>query len=88
MEAKLQNLNNAWNEFVMGLANNDVLKAGVDALTGLLNTINNITSSLSGGSGAGKSIANFMTVIGALAGGRALAKGAFGWIGAQMGLPG
>ena len=87
MEAKLQALSNAWNEFVMGLANNDVLKAGVDALTGLLNTINNITSSLSGGSGAGKSIANFMTVIGALAGGRALAKGAFGWIGAQMGLP-
>jgi TP901 family phage tail tape measure protein len=88
MEAKLQKLKNAWNEFTMGLANNEILKGGIDLLTGLLETINKLTDALSGGSGLGKSIVNFMTVIGALKGGKALLSGGFSFIGKSMGAPG
>lgn len=77
MEAKLQKLKNAWDQFIMGLANNDLLKAGVDALTGLLNAINGIISGLSGGSGAIKSIVSLLAIVGALKGGQALARGIF-----------
>jgi hypothetical protein len=77
MEAKLQQLKNAWDQFVMGLANNDILKFGVDLLTGFLNTVNKLTSALSGGNGLAKSVINLTTVIGALAGGRALSKSIF-----------
>ena len=77
MEAKLQRLKNAWDQFVMGLANNDILKFGVDLLTGFLETVNKLTSALSGGNGLAKSVINLTTVIGALAGGRALSKSIF-----------
>ena len=48
LEAKLQRLSNAWNTFVMGLADNQLIKQGVDLLTNLLETINNLTSNLGG----------------------------------------
>lgn len=86
MEAKLQKLSNAWNQFLMGLANNDILKGGVDLLTKLLETINNLTNALSGGNGLGKSFLSLMTVIGALMGGKALLGGVFKWAGTQMGM--
>ena len=50
----------------MGLANNEVLKAGVDALTWVLETVNKLTDAISGGNGLAKSITNLMTVVGAL----------------------
>jgi hypothetical protein len=46
LEAKLQKLENAWNTFVMGLANSDVIKMGVDLLTNLLETLNSMTDNL------------------------------------------
>ena len=45
LEAKLNKLENAWNEFVMGLANSDFIKQAVDLLTKLLTVINNLTGS-------------------------------------------
>ena len=48
MSAKLSNLENAWNEFTMGIADNEIIKAGVDILQGLLNIINELTSALPG----------------------------------------
>ena len=86
MEAKLQKLNNAWNEFTMGLANNEILKFGVDFLTQFLTTINNTTSALSGGNGLIKSIVNLITVIGALKGGATIAKTIFEGSGKTGGL--
>jgi hypothetical protein len=62
----------------MGLANNEIIKLGVDLLTGLLETINNITSALSGGNGLVKSIISLVTVIGALKGGKSLFDNLFG----------
>ena len=69
MEAKLQKLKNAWDEFAMGLANNEILKFGVDLLTGVLEVVNKLTNALSGGGGLVKSVISLMTVIGALKGG-------------------
>lgn len=56
MQAKLSELKNAWDQFVMGLANNEILKFGVDTLTKILSTINDIISAISGGSGLVKSV--------------------------------
>lgn len=43
LEAKLNELKNAWDEFALGIANDSLIKLGVDLLTGLLNVINDIT---------------------------------------------
>ena len=48
LESKLNRLKNAWDEFLMGIANNAIIKSVVDALTGLLNIINQITANLPG----------------------------------------
>ena len=78
MEAKLQKLKNAWDEFAMGLANNEILKFGVDFLTQILTTVNKLTAALSGGNGLVKSIINLVTVIGALKGGKEIFRRMFG----------
>jgi hypothetical protein len=62
----------------MGLANNEILKFGVDLLTGFLETVNKLTDALSGGNGLVKSVISLITVIGALKGGNALLSGLFG----------
>ena len=43
LAAKLQRLKNAWDTFVMGLANSEAIKMGVDLLTSFLNKINELT---------------------------------------------
>ena len=48
METLLAKLKNAWNEFTMGIANNEVLKTGVKILTTFLNILNSITNVLPG----------------------------------------
>lgn len=64
MESKLAKLKNAWDEFVMGLANNEAIKFFVDILTVLLNVINSITNALSGGGGLSKAFISFAAVLG------------------------
>ena len=46
LESKLAKLDNAWNEFTMGLTNNEAIKLGVDTLTLLLNIVNDLTGIL------------------------------------------
>ena len=46
MDAKLNKLKNAWDKFAMGLANNQILKAGVDVLTKFFTVINAVIDSL------------------------------------------
>lgn len=65
MESKLAKLKNAWDEFVMGLANNDILKFGVDALTVLLNTVNSLLKTLSGGQPIIKTFLTGLLAVGA-----------------------
>lgn len=74
LESKLNRLSNAWDAFTMGLANNELIKLGVDLLTGLLNTINTITGVLPG---AGEGIAKLLITIGALKAGGAIFDGFF-----------
>ena len=52
LDAKLQKLQNAWDTFTMGLANNQAIKIAVDMLTGLLNIVNDLTGALGDGIGA------------------------------------
>lgn len=48
LEAKMEQLKNAWHEFTMGIMNSDLVKAGVDLATKFLNIINSITSGVLG----------------------------------------
>lgn len=78
LETKLSKLKNAWNEFLMGLSNNEVIKTAVDVLTGLLQTINKIISSLSGGNGLIKSVLSIGTAIGGLKLGKSIISSLIG----------
>ena len=67
LEAKMNQLKDAWDQFTMGIANNTLIKGGIDALTGLLNIINKLTEHLPG---ATKGIANLLLMIGGFVGGK------------------
>lgn len=43
LESKIARLTNAWNNFILGIADSSLIKIAVDALTGLLNVLNKIT---------------------------------------------
>lgn len=85
MSAKLNQLKDAWNNFLMGLANNEILKAGIDTLTKLLETINSIIDGISGGSGLIKSIASLGVAFGALKLGKSILGGGLAKMGAKFG---
>ena len=78
LTSKLSKLKNAWDEFVMGLSNNEVIKTAVDVLTGLLQTINKIIDGLSGGSGLIKSIISITAAIGGLKLGKSIISSLIG----------
>lgn len=86
MESKLQRLKNAWNEFLMSLSNNTVLKAGIDILTFVINGINKLNDLISGGNGLTKSFASLITVVGGLAVGKRLLTGMLGEVARKTGL--
>lgn len=65
LQSKLARLKNAWDQFLMGLANNTIIKTAVDLLTGLLNIVNSLTEAF--GTGVG-SILKWVAVITAFAG--------------------
>lgn len=48
-EAKTNRLANAWDEFTMGIVNNEAIKGGVDLLTGLLNIVNKVSDAMGDG---------------------------------------
>lgn len=72
LASKLAKFKNAWDEFAMGLANNEIIKVAVDTLTTLLQTINKILDTVSGGSGILKSTLSILTAIGGLKLGKSL----------------
>jgi hypothetical protein len=92
MESKLKRLENAWNQFLMGLANNEILKGAVDTLTFIIDGVNKLTDALSGGNGLVKSIISLITVVGALKLGKNVLGGLLGgglsWAGNKMGISG
>ena len=56
LAAKLTKLKNAWDQFTMGLANNEIIGGVVTLLTDLLTAINGIIDGISGGNGLIKSV--------------------------------
>lgn len=48
LESKLARLKNAWDEFVLGITNSDLIKTGVDTLTTILQIINKLTKGAGG----------------------------------------
>lgn len=80
LSAKLTKLKNAWDQFAMGLANNEFIKGAIDVLTGLLNTINSIIDGISGGNGLAKSVLSLGFAFSAFK----LGKNFLGQIGAKL----
>ena len=61
LQTKLARLKNAWNEFILGLADSDVIKGAVDMLTNLITAINNLIKAISGKNSGVKMITTFFT---------------------------
>lgn len=61
LQTKLSRLKNAWDEFILGLANSDVIKGAVDALTDLITAINTLIKGISKGNASVKMITTFFT---------------------------
>lgn len=84
LQSSLTKLKNAWDQFSMGLANNEILKAGIDTLTFLLETLNKIIDAISGGNGLVKSVASLAVAFGGLKIGGNLIKSLTQSFGAQL----
>ena len=78
MESKLAQLKNAWGQFTMGLANNEILKFGVELLTSILTTVNKLIEALSGGNGLTKSFLSLAAAIISLRTGKGILHKIFG----------
>jgi hypothetical protein len=78
LETKLNKLKNAWNEFLMSIANSDIIKGAVDLLTNIVGGLNKITTAISGGNGLIKSISAIAITIGGLKLGRNIFNTLFG----------
>ena len=70
LASKLTKLKNAWDQFTMGFANNEIIGAAVTLLTGLLTAINGIIDALAGGNGLIKSRDTLRPAFAALNAGR------------------
>ena len=78
MESKLQRLSNAWDQFTMGLTNNEILKGAVDLLADMIEGVNKLTNGLSAGNGLIKSVVSLGVALGGLTMGRQVVNGLFG----------
>lgn len=82
LDSKLNKLKDAWDQFTMGLANSDLIKGAIDALTGFLDAINKIINGISGGKGFAKTITSAFLAFGAFK----LGKNALGFGNREGGL--
>ena len=71
-QTKIERLKNAYNEFVLGIANSSVIKFGIDLLTGILTKLNELTK---GATEASTSFKKLMLSIGLFSGAKAVLKG-------------
>ena len=73
LEAKMNKLKNAWDKFLMGITDNQIIKGAVDGLTELIEGVNELINTLSFGIGPVKSFLSLMTAfVGLKMGGRIL----------------
>lgn len=52
LDAKLQQLHNSWDSFLLGLADDSLIKGAVDLTTGFIDALNNLTKGLDGAGGS------------------------------------
>lgn len=78
LESKLNKLKNAWDQFTMGLANDEAIKFAVDVLTKILETINSIIDGISGGNGLVKSLVSLRLVVSTFKGIKKVLEGNIG----------
>lgn len=78
LETKLAKLKNAWDEFLMSIANNDLIKGVVDFATSIVSGLNKITDAISGKNGVLKSISAIGLAFGSLKLGKNFFKLLFG----------
>jgi phage host-nuclease inhibitor protein Gam len=78
LETKLAKLKNAWDEFLMSIANNDLIKGVVDFATSIVSGLNKITDTISGKNGVLKSISAIGLAFGSLKLGKNFFKLLFG----------
>ena len=83
LESKLNKLHNAWQQFTMGIANNNMIKLAVDGITGLLTNVNKLIDTFSLGIGPVKS---FLSIFTAFTGLKAIGKVANAAIGGLGGM--
>lgn len=65
MEAKLNKLKNAWDQFLMAIANNTILKGAVDLGTKIIGTINDIIKTISAATGPLEGVTKSVLSLGA-----------------------
>ena len=83
-EAKMNKLQNAWQQFTMSIANNTFVKGAVDGVTLVLDTVNELINTLSGGNGVVKSFLSLFTAFtGLKVAGRAI-NGLIGGLGGML----
>ena len=86
LEAKLNKLKNAWDSFLMGLANSDLIKSAVDWLTELITKLNDFINGISNGNGVFKTFVTLMTTLAGMKLGKALLTGTTGLLSGLMGI--
>ena len=85
LETLTNKLKNAWNEFLLGLLNTDLVKGIIKLLTDLLNVVNKLTNGWDNGS---KSILKFFAAIGTFKIGKSLFSGLTNVLVSSAGLAG
>ena len=80
-EAKVNKLKNAWQEYLMGIADNTIIKKGIDLLTGGLTKVNELMEKLSGNNTTAKSILSIATAFMGLKAGGKFINAAIGGLG-------
>ena len=66
MQAKMNQFKNAWDQFVMGIANNKIVKFAVDFGTKFVGAINKMINAISGGNGIVKSVLSLVAAFSGL----------------------
>ena len=86
LEAKVNRLKNAWNGFLMGLANSDLIKGFIDLLTQVITALNNLITTISGGNGTLKMFITLLASVLAMKAGSGILKGLTGVVGSFAGI--
>lgn len=84
VEAKFQKFKNAWDQFLMGITNNELVKTITEIGTGFFELINKLINGLSGGSGLIKSVLSLATAFAGLRTGGKLVNKLLGGFGAAI----